>query len=89
MEDILEYFTNYCKNELPDSDYLWLVLATLRSEDTEYLIKQTRDHRSISTDINKVELVEISPHILKEIKGVSAQMSKKENLIINFHSTQR
>ena len=89
MEDLLEYFPNYSKNELPNRDYLWSVLATLRGEATEHLIKQAIEHRSISTDVNKDELVEISPQILKEIKSVSAQKSKKEIFIINFYSTQR
>ena len=77
VEDLAQYFPNYREKELPEREYMWNVIFTLRREASSHLIREARRNRSINNPDNKEDLVEIVPEFLKEIKEIQPQKGKQ------------
>ena len=58
---------------MPDREYMFSILATLRNEETKTMIQNSRKNRSAITSNDDKELVYINTQLNNEIKGVSAQ----------------
>ena len=76
LSELNEYFPDYPKGELPEREFMWIVLYTLRPDATKFLIKEARDHRSVSSEQNSENLIEIAPQFLAELKHISTKKSK-------------
>ena len=82
LEDLAIYFPDMKPDQYPDRDYMWTVISTLRTDVTQKLVKQARDHRSVTREENNEELVEVDPEIFREIKSILTQ--KRKILILIF-----
>ena len=68
-------------NQYPDRDYMWTVISTLRPDVTQQLVKDARNHRSVSKPDDNDELVEVDPEIYQEIKNILTQKRKIYSLL--------
>ena len=73
MYELTLYFPEYENNELPEREYMWNVLNTLKNEESQHLIKEARKNWSVAKPSNKDDLVEITPEYLKEILETDSQ----------------
>ena len=55
---------------------MWTIISTLRPDATKKLINDARKHRSIKSEENEDQLVEVDPEIFKEIQVVISQKGK-------------
>ena len=76
LEDLAIYFPDYSKDQLPEREYMWSIVATLREDATQYLLKTARDNRSVNIQEDKNDLVEVSKTFMKELNQVSKQKCK-------------
>ena len=74
--DILEYFPDYSNKQLPDREYMFSILSTLRFSVIEKMVNDARKNRSIEGKENAGQFVYIQKDLFNEISGVLAQKSK-------------
>ena len=61
------YFPDFQEGELPDREFMWTILSTLREDAVKEIIRDARKKRAVSAEEDKEELIEIDPEILKMI----------------------
>ena len=71
-------------NEVPDRQFMWNVLDTLRPFTTEELISKAQKNRSVDNEDNIDDLIEIAPEFLRKLKNMTMIKVRevKNNLII-------
>ena len=91
VEDLNAYFPDMKENELPEREYLWTIVSTLRSETTKELIKTARNNRTTKESADQNNLIQIDMSIYQEISAIAAQKRKFKllHILIKFDSTQR
>ena len=57
--ELSKYFQKYKAKQLPNRDYLWTVLNTLKSEQVNNLLREALDKRSIYNDREIGETIKI------------------------------
>ena len=57
--ELSKYFQKYKAKQLPNRDYLWTVLNTLRSDQVNNLLREALDKRSIYNDREIGETIKI------------------------------
>ena len=67
MPELMLYFPDLEANELPDSDFMWSVLATLREDEIKKLISEVRKNSDLGNEENKQVLIEIHPKFLSAL----------------------
>ena len=72
VEDINVYFPNLKEQQLPNREYMYSVLSTLRNDEVKNMICNARKNRSIDSK-KEEDLVCISNEIYEEINSVMAQ----------------
>ena len=87
VEDINVYFPDLKEHQLPNREYMYSVLSTLRNEEVKNMICNARKNRSIDSKEKEEDLVYISNEIYEEINSVMAQKCK-QNRIIKSYSIQ-
>ena len=70
IPDIAVFFPDYTKSELPERDYLFNILYTIKPEAIESLVKDARMNRGVTEEQNQDEMVEIDPDIWQEISEI-------------------
>jgi hypothetical protein len=75
IDSLYAYFPSLTDKQLPEREVLWNVLASIKPEETATLIKEAREHRSVSS-AEETELIEIAPEFLAELEGIVCQKSK-------------
>ena len=60
----MKYFPDIQEKELPDREFMWIILSTLREDAVKKLIEDARKKRSASNEEDKEELIEIDQEIL-------------------------
>ena len=70
IHDLLKYFPDFEPGELPDKEFMWTILSTLREDAVKTIINQARSNRALSNQEDKQELIEIAPSILIELLNV-------------------
>ena len=60
----MKYFPDIQEKELPDREFMWTILSTLREDAVKKLIEDARKKRSASNEEDKEELIEIDQEIL-------------------------
>ena len=78
MTELMLYFPDLEANELPDRDFMWSVLATLREDEVKKLISEARKNRDSGNEEDKQELIEIHPEFLSAL--LSAPNTNKGNI---------
>ena len=67
IPELLQYFPNLEKDELPDRSFIWTILSTLRYDEWKQLIWDARNARSKCDEENNGELIEIDPEFLNKL----------------------
>ena len=67
IPELLQYFPNLEKDELPDRSFMWTILSTLRYDEWKQLIWDVRNARSKCDEENNGELIEIDPEFLNKL----------------------
>ena len=70
IPDLLNNFTDFEPRELPDREFMWTILSTLRENEVKTIINQVRGNRALSAQEDKQELIKITPSILNELLNV-------------------
>ena len=83
INDIMEYFKDYTKKQIPESKYLFSELTTTRYKQLESKVKNSRKQRAKENDLSEDEFIYVDKNILSEIEEVMAQKSKY--LSFNFN----
>ena len=73
ISDLSWYFPDFREGQLPEREYLWNVLYTLKPNETGQLIKDAREKRSVSSSAPSENLVEIAPDLLQKLKELKPQ----------------
>ena len=71
-KNLVEYFPDYEKGALPESDYLWAIISSVIPVETKELIYNTRKKQGVSHD-NSSEIVKLTKEIKEEIFSVFAK----------------
>ena len=66
-DDIMDYFPDLDQDKLPERRFLMGILSTLRTEEMKRLISEARANRSITTQHDEDELIEMSLAVKTEI----------------------
>ena len=74
--DLLIYFPDIKEGQIPDRDFIYKVLSTLRTEEMRGLVQSARKHRSIANKSEKEDLIEVHPDIRAELLGMLPMKSK-------------
>ena len=83
LEDLAAYFHDYQNNELPERDFMWGFIFTLRPEDAERLVDEARNSSSLTNNIDNDELIKMAQEFLAALKEITHKKSK-ENVTISF-----
>ena len=67
IDEISEYFPDLKEGELPDRNYMWNVLNTLKPNSTKSIIKAALKNRSIENEGDSDNMIEIAPEYLEKI----------------------
>ena len=73
ISDLSWYFPDFREGQLPEREYLWNVLYTLKPNETGQLIKDAREKRNVSSSAPSENLVEIAPDLLQKLKELKPQ----------------
>ena len=73
VDELNAYFLDYRDNELPEREFIWGVISTIRPEETTKLVSDARKSRGVKKEENQDELVEVDPLLFKEIQSVVMQ----------------
>ena len=88
VKDLLQYFPTYKPGQMTDREYMFLILTTLRNEENNTMIQNSRKNRSAITSNDDKELVYINTQLYNEIKGVSTQKCTLFNLSNSYLVTK-
>ena len=76
VEELSQYFPDYTQKQLPERDYLFAIVSTLKSEELEDLVLEAQKKRSIYEAPEMGDFVEISTTFKEEIDRVLSKKSK-------------
>ena len=71
-----QYFPDMKPGEIPERDFMFKVLSTLRTEEVQNLVKDARKQRSIVNKNEKEDLIEIHRDVKEELFNLFPQKSK-------------
>ena len=75
-DEVFSYFPDYTDKQIPERDFLFKILSTIKTDIIRGMIKQSRDARSVVNQEDEDELILIKKDLMKEIKEVATQQSK-------------
>ena len=73
---IILFLSRFQRKQLPELEFLFKVLWTVKTETMRDLIKQSRSSRSVVNQDNENQMIVIKDELRKEISNVLAQKSK-------------
>ena len=79
VQDFMKYFPNLEDNELPDRNFMWTILSTLREDEVKKLVKDARKNRDVGNKEDKQEIIAIQPEFLSTL--LAAPNTNKDNVI--------
>ena len=74
VDEVFSYFPDYTDNQIPERDFLFKILSTIRTDVIRSMIKQSRDARSVKN--HEDELIILKNDLMEEIKEITIQQSK-------------
>ena len=84
-DEVFSYFPDYTDNQIPERDFLFKILSTIRTDVIRSMIKQSRDARSEKN--HEDELIILKNDLMEEIKEVTIQQGKLlclKNLFLSY-----
>ena len=84
IPEMIQYFPEMKEKELPERDYMWVIISTINPEATMKIVKDARKNRRSEDVVSQNELVEVDPALYKEISEIVAQkvMQRSFNLLL-------
>ena len=82
VSNLLSYFPDFQANEMPDRTFMWSVVSTLRPDACKELLEKARKVRSLDSEENNDELIEIHPDFMDKLLDI--QNLSKSTIIINL-----
>ena len=76
IEELIQYFPDFNENEFHERQFMWTIISTFRPEATKKIIDDATKNRSIKSEENKEDLIEVDNEIFQEIKTVFSQKGK-------------
>ena len=76
-----QYFPKLQPNQLPDRNYMYLILATFRYDEFKMLIQNAKKNRSLKTPEFDKNFIHINKKLYDEINAVSTQLNKHLSLL--------
>ena len=76
VPEICAYFPDFENAEMPDRQFFWSIIVSVRQDATKRMIKVEREKRISGEEEDKDNLVEVHPEILNEISECAAQKRK-------------
>ena len=76
VEDLSIYFPDYTDKQLPEREYMWSVVATLRENAAHSIIETARESRSLLNKDNQDDLIEVTEQFMEELNKVTKKKSK-------------
>ena len=73
IDYINQYFPDFGESELPDRQFMWDVLNTVRPRTTQRLIETAIQNRGVDNEEDKDDLIEIAPEYLNKLMSVAVQ----------------
>ena len=73
---LMEYFSDYSENIIPDRTFLFTILSTIRKAELKELIKKTQASRAVQNEEDKEQMIEIRNDIKDEIFAILSKKSK-------------
>ena len=83
VPDLMSYFPDFQANEVPDRSFMWSVVRTLRPETCKELLEKARKARSLDSEENKNELIEIHPDFIDKLLRIP-NLPKSSTIMIAF-----
>ena len=80
ISEIIQYFPEMKEKELPERDYMWVIISTINPEATMKIVKDARKNRKSEDVVNQNKLVEVDHVLYKEISEIVAQKGSKMQL---------
>ena len=74
IQDLMVYLPDYKDNQMPDRNYKFQILTTMRNEQVSNILMNARKNRALQEKVDDNELVFVN----KEIESVMAQKCKFE-----------
>ena len=87
VDEVFSYFPDYTDNQIPERDFLFKILSTIRTDVIRSMIKHSRDARSVKNHEDEDEFIILKDDLMEEIKEVTIQQSKLlclNNLFFNY-----
>ena len=78
--ELSKYFPKYKAKQMPNRDYLWTVLSTIRPDQVSNLRKEALEKRSVQNDKEIGETIKISNKWMKSLNNTIDIPSKIMNL---------
>ena len=89
IDEISEYFLDLKEGELPDRNYMWNVLNTLKPNSTKSIIKAGIKNRSIENEGDSDNMIEIAPEYLEKLLSIGIQKVKVMRFVnLNLYRIQ-
>ena len=76
-EVLKQYFPNLTPNQLPNRDYMWNVLSSVKPWATQALIEHALKNRSVENEEEKEDLIEMAPEYVEKLMNVATHKVKR------------
>ena len=84
VQDLMVYFPDYKDNQMPDRNYMFQILTTMRYEQVSNMLMNARKNRALQEKVDDNELVFVNKEMMKEIESRMAQKCKFELYLISI-----
>ena len=74
--DLIDYFPDLKPSQLPEKEFLYGILCTLRPDGVRQLVETGVKNRSLAAEENKDELIEVTVELKEAIMGLFSMKSK-------------
>ena len=89
IDEISEYFPDLKEGELPDRNYMWNVLNTLKPNSTKSIVKAALKNKSIENEGDSDNMIEIAPEYLEKLLSIGIQKVKVMRFVnLNLYRMQ-
>jgi hypothetical protein len=73
IEELYCYFPDYNEGVLPERDYLFTIISTLKPNETKEIIEEARNQRSVTMPEDDNDYIELTKEFKEELFGVMTQ----------------
>ena len=73
LNDVKDYFPDLKDGQLPDREFMWDIIHTLKPMTTKSLINNALEGRGLANEESKDNMVEIAPEYLEKLMEVAVK----------------